>query len=173
MKKKTVLFLCMLFLTLIPTMVRAETVGLSLTSPNFVQHGFIPEKYTCEGKDVNPELIITHVPIRTKSLVLIVEDPDASAGIWVHWLLWNISPAQKTIKENSSPVGAVQGINDFGKRGYGGPCPPWGTHRYFFKLFALDTMLNLKDDSNKQNIENAMKGHIISQTELIGLYKKK
>jgi Raf kinase inhibitor-like YbhB/YbcL family protein len=173
MRKEAVLFLCVLFFSAYPAMVHADESGLSLTSPDFVQHGPIPAKYTCDGNDINPALIVKHVPARAKSLVLIVEDPDAPVGVWTHWLLWNIRPTVETIKENSSPAGAVQGINDFKKHAYGGPCPPWGTHRYFFKLFALDTVLAVSHDSKKTDIEDAMKGHILSQSLLTGLYKRK
>ncbi|MGB9736498.1 MAG: YbhB/YbcL family Raf kinase inhibitor-like protein [bacterium] len=150
-----------------------ETKGLSLTSPDFNQGGFIPSLYTCDGKNVNPQLIIHNVPGKTKSLVLIVEDPDAPAGLWIHWLMWNIDPDVRVIKENSVPSGAIQGMNDFKNYGYGGPCPPWGTHRYFFKLFALDTKLSMSSKASKDDIEKAMKSHVIAKTELMGLYRRK
>jgi len=117
--------------------------GFQITSPVFENNGFIPKKYTCDGVDINPQLLIANVPSETKSLALIVDDPDAPAGTWVHWVVWNISPQTHEIKENSVPNGANQGLNDFRKRSYGGPCPPSGTHRYFFKLYALDTILTL------------------------------
>jgi Raf kinase inhibitor-like YbhB/YbcL family protein len=104
---------------------------------------------------------------------LIVDDPDAPAGTWVHWVLWNIGPDTKEIGENTVPSGALQGVNDFRKHDYGGPCPPSGTHRYFFKLYALDMKLGLGPKTNKAELERAMKGHIIAQGELIGLYKRK
>ena len=146
---------------------------LSITSPAFLPNGMIPSKYTCDGADVNPPLSIGNIPEKTKSLALIVDDPDAPMGIWVHWIVWNIGPGTKEIPENSVPQGALQGRNDFGKQGYGGPCPPSGTHRYFFKLYALDSSLTEKPGATKAQIEEAMRGHVRAQAELIGLYKRK
>lgn len=147
--------------------------ALTVSSPAFENNSFIPEKYTCDGVDVNPPILIDNIPSRTKSLALIVDDPDAPVGIWVHWVLWNIKPETKEIKENTVPKGAQQGMNDFRKHNYGGPCPPSGTHRYFFKLYALDNILKLSPDAKKADVENAMKGHIIEQAEVIGLYKRR
>jgi hypothetical protein len=146
--------------------------GLQLVSPAFKHNEFIPEKYTCDGKDINPPLLIENIPSGTKSMALIVDDPDVPAGTWVHWVVWNISPDTKEMKESSVPEGAQQGVNDFRKHGYGGPCPPSGTHRYFFKLYALDTMLNLGSKAKKSDLEQAMKGHILEKTELIGRYRR-
>jgi Raf kinase inhibitor-like YbhB/YbcL family protein len=146
---------------------------LKLSSPAFKHNESIPSKYTCDGADVNPPLVIENVPPGTKSLALIVDDPDAPAGTWVHWVLWNIDPATKEIRENAVPSGALQGINDFRKSDYGGPCPPSGTHRYFFKLYALEMMLSLGPKTKKAELERAMKGHIVAQGELLGLYKRK
>lgn len=145
---------------------------LKITSPAFGNNGNIPRLYTCDGKDVNPALMIENVPDGAKSLVLIVDDPDAPAGNWVHWVLWNIDPKLKEIKENSVPPNSVQGKNDFGKNNYGGPCPPSGTHRYFFKFYALDTPLNLSPDSTKFRLEKAMKGHVLAEGRIVGLYKR-
>ena len=127
----------------------------------------IPEKYTCDSDNVNPPLEIISSN-NAKSFVLIVDDPDAPSGTWVHWVVFNIKT--KNIYENSVP--GIQGKNDFGKSDYGGPCPPSVTHRYFFKVYALDNELNLKEGSNKSDVEKAMKGHIIDKTELIGKYSK-
>ena len=146
--------------------------GLQLVSPAFKHNEFIPEKYTCDGKDINPPLLIENIPSGTKSMALIVDDPDAPAGTWVHWVVWNISPDTKEMKESSVPEGAQQGVNDFRKHEYGGPCPPSGTHRYFFKLYTLDTMLNLGSKAKKSDLEQAMKGHILEKTELIGRYRR-
>jgi Raf kinase inhibitor-like YbhB/YbcL family protein len=146
--------------------------GLQLESSAFKHNGYIPKKFTCDGKDINPVLLIKNVPSGTKSLALIVDDPDAPAGTWVHWVVWNIDPNTSEIKEDTIPKGAEQGMNDFRKHDYGGPCPPSGTHRYFFKLYALDTMLNLSSNSKKGDLEKAMKGHILEKTEIIGLYKR-
>lgn len=146
---------------------------LKIASSAFKDNGSIPRQYTCDGKDMNPPLLMENVPKEAKSLALIVDDPDAPVGLWVHWVMWNIDPKTKEIKENSVPKGAIQGINDFRKNNYGGPCPPSGTHRYFFKLYALDTTLNISPNSTKADLEKAMKGHILAQAQIIGLYKKR
>lgn len=146
---------------------------LKITSPIFENNDNIPKKYTCDGIDISPPFFIENVPTDAKSLALIVDDPDAPMGTWVHWVLWNINPRTKEIKENRVPEGAKQGINDFRKHDYGGPCPPSGTHRYFFKLYALDNLTELSPSSKKADLEQLMKGHIISQTQIIGLYRRK
>ncbi len=146
---------------------------LRISSPAFEDNGSIPGKYTCDGMDVNPPLRIGGVPPGAKSLALIVDDPDAPGGVWVHWVAWNIDPAVAEIGEHSVPKGALQGINDFRKHGYGGPCPPSGTHRYFFKLYALDTLLSISANAGKTELEKAMKRHIIAETQIVGLYKRK
>jgi Raf kinase inhibitor-like YbhB/YbcL family protein len=151
----------------------ASTMGaLQITSPAFQNNGHIPRQYTCDGKDINPALTIAGAPQGAKSMALICDDPDAPGGGWVHWVLWNIDPNVKEIKEDTVPQGAVEGMNDFGKHSYGGPCPPLGTHRYFFKVYALDTMLNISPNSTKADMEKAMKGHILAEGRLIGLYKR-
>jgi len=142
---------------------------MKLTSPEFEHNGVIPSKFSCQGDDINPELIIEDLPNDAKSLALIVDDPDAPMGTWVHWVVYDI-PVIPKIEENSIP--GRQGGNDFGRKNYGGPCPPSGTHRYFFKLYALDTQLNLSEGISKQDLEKAIHGHILDKTELIGLYKK-
>ena len=147
--------------------------ALKITSPAFQNNGNIPGKYTCDGGDINPALVIENCPSGAKSLALICDDPDAPMGTWVHWVLWNIPPNVKEIKENTVPQGAVEGMNDFRKHSYGGPCPPSGTHRYFFKVYALDTVLTISPNSNKADLEKAMKGHILAQGQLIGLYKRR
>jgi Raf kinase inhibitor-like YbhB/YbcL family protein len=150
-----------------------DMADIKISSSAFDHKGLMPSKYTCDGIDVNPLLALDNIPSGAKSLALIVDDPDAPRGMWVHWVVWNIDPGTEEIKENSVPAGANQGTNDFGKRDYGGPCPPSGTHRYFFKLYALDTKLSLGPDTTKAALEAAMKGHIIAQAEIIGLYKRK
>ena len=145
---------------------------MKIESPVFKNNELIPTKYTCQGEDINPPLKISAVPQSTKSLALIIDDPDAPVGTWVHWLLWNIPPETAEIGENSVPPGATEGQTDFGQPGYGGPCPPSGTHRYFFKLYALDTELSLAAGASKKELEAALRGHILEQAELIGLYKK-
>jgi len=146
--------------------------NMEIKSSAFQNNGRIPAKHTCQGEDVNPQLEFFNIPEGTKSLALIVDDPDAPSGVWVHWLLWNIKPEIKEIKEGEIPEGAKQGLNDFGKREYNGPCPPFGKHRYFFKLYALDTALSISENSKKQELERAIQGHIIKKAELVGLYSK-
>ena len=143
--------------------------AMKLTSPAFEHNQMIPKKYTCQGEDINPPLAISGIPEGTKSLVLIMDDPDAPGGNWDHWLIYNIAPTAE-IKENSVP--GTQTRNDFGRLDYGGPCPPLGTHRYFFKLYALDTTLVFKGAPSKEALEKAMQGHILEKAELIGLYQK-
>ena len=145
------------------------SIGMKLTSPDFEPGKLIPKKFTCDGDDINPTLMIEGIPTETKSLALIVDDPDAPLGTWVHWVVYDI-PVVSRIEENSIP--GKQGINDFGRNEYGGPCPPSGTHRYFFKIYALDTELALGEGVDKKALEEAMQGHIVDQAELIGLYKK-
>lgn len=145
---------------------------MHIGSSAFDHNQKIPAKYTCDGEDINPSLDFAEVPEGAKSLALIVDDPDAPAGTWVHWTLWNIAPDIQEIEEKGVPEGAVQGMTSFGRPGYGGPCPPSGTHRYFFKLYALDTELELPEDADAHELEEAMAGHILAQSELIGLYSR-
>jgi len=146
---------------------------MRITSPAFENNAMIPSKYTCDGADINPPLEFHDVPQNASSLVLIVDDPDAPVGTWVHWIVYNINPDCRIVNENSIPSGGIQGLNDFRKYNYGGPCPPSGTHRYFFKLYALDCKLNLKGNVTKKDLEKEMEGHILAKAELIGLYKRK
>jgi len=142
---------------------------MELTSPSFNDNK-IPAKYACanyQGQDVNPELAISGVPEGTQSLVLIFDDPDAPSGTWDHWIVYNIPADTASISEDSVP--GTQGVNSWGRSDYGGPCPPSGTHRYFFKLYALDTELDLTNP-DKASVEAAMTGHILAQTQLIGLF---
>lgn len=145
---------------------------MHLTSPAFKHNEQIPAKYTCDGADVNPPFEITEIPGGAKSLVLIVDDPDAPRGDWVHWIVWNILPDTASIAENSVPTGAMEGTTDFDRTGWGGPCPPSGTHRYQFKLYALDALLNLPSSANKKDVEAALQAHVLAQTMLIGQYKR-
>jgi len=145
---------------------------MKIASSAFENKQMIPQKYTCDGENINPPLQITEVPSNTQSLVLIVDDPDAPSGDWVHWLVWNINPETKLITENESPQGAIQGTNDFGKQNYGGPCPPSGIHHYQFKIYGLDTTLNLPSSSRKKDLEKAMANHILDKDMLIGLYQR-
>ncbi|MFX1519076.1 MAG: YbhB/YbcL family Raf kinase inhibitor-like protein [Promethearchaeota archaeon] len=145
---------------------------LTITSPVFDQEGMIPKKYTCQGDDINPKLVIEGIPEGTKSLVLIMDDPDASVGTWDHWVVWNIDPGISKIEEDSTPKGGIIGRNSWSRNDYGGPCPPSGTHRYYFKLYALDTQLTIEEKSDKKIVEKAMKGHVIEEAVLMGKYKK-
>ena len=147
--------------------------SISITSPAFQAGGDIPTKFTCNGTNISPELQISGVPSEAKSLALIVDDPDAPHGLFNHWLVWNIDPKTTRVAENSAPPGGVQGTNDFGKTKYGGPCPPSGTHRYFFKIFALDTKLELKPSAHRPELDAAMRGHILAQGELMARYSHK
>jgi Raf kinase inhibitor-like YbhB/YbcL family protein len=122
---------------------------------------------------VNPALHFEGAPATAKSLLLIVDDPDAPVGLFTHWLVWNIDPKISEIAENSAPGGAIQGTNDFPRKGYGGPCPPSGTHRYYFKIFALGQTLDLKPGAKRAEVEAAMRGHVIGQGELMGRYSHK
>ena len=150
-----------------------EPRSLRISSPAFENNKTIPKKYTCDGGNVNPPLKIENVPQGTKSLALIFDDQDAPRGTYVHWILWNLSPELREIKENSVPEGAVQGKNDFKQNNYGGPCPPSRAHRYGFKVYALDVRLSLGPTSTKADLEKAMEGHVISRGEWTGVYKRK
>jgi Raf kinase inhibitor-like YbhB/YbcL family protein len=146
---------------------------MKLISPAFESGKKIPAKYTCDGDNINPPLQIKEVPKEAKSLVLIMDDPDAPSNTWIHWTVWNINPKTAEILENNVPQGAIEGITSFGDIGYGGPCPPSGTHRYFFKLFALDAYLELKPGASLQDLKSKMGNHILAKTELIRLYNRK
>ncbi len=151
-------------------------MGLELSSP-VIRDQNIPQHYTCDGDNVSPPLAWGNVPEQAQSLTLIAEDPDAPGGVFTHWLLFNIPPGVKELPEDvrrdeTLPNGARQGINDFGKIGYGGPCPPGGTHRYYFKLYALDTLLDLKPGATKEQLLDAIQGHILAETEVMGKYSR-
>jgi len=146
-----------------------EYKPLQVSSPAFVPDQVIPARYTCEGKDINPPLEIAGIPEKARSLALIVDDPDAPGKTWVHWVVWNI-PITHHIKENSIP--GEQGVNDFKRTAWGGPCPPSGTHRYFFKVYALDTLLQLSSTTTKKQLEQAMGEHILAYGELVGNYNR-
>lgn len=145
---------------------------MKIFSPAFQNGQPIPAKYTCDGENVSPPFAFFEVPPAAKSLALIVDDPDAPSGNFVHWVVWNIGPHMKEIAEGSVPAGTMEGMTGFGKPGYGGPCPPSGEHHYFFKLYALDSLLNLPAGTGKAALEKAMEGHILEKTELVGLYAK-
>ena len=154
-------------------------MGLTLTSRAFADHGEIPSRYTCDGEDTSPDLHWSGLPDGTRSLVLIVDDPDAPDPAapkmtWVHWVVYNL-PSESTGLEEAAhelPSGTGEGINDWNRTGYGGPCPPVGRHRYFHKLYALDTRLPDLGKATKKDVEQAMRGHILDQAELIGTYQR-
>ncbi len=144
-------------------------LNMKLSSPAFKHNTFIPEEFTCQGKGVNPGLIIESVPEKAKSLVLIMDDPDAPSGDFVHWVLYDI-PIISRIDENTIP--GKQGLNSLGRLGYVSPCPPTGVHRYFFKIYALDKMLNYNEGLSKRELEKEISLHLLDKAELIGLYQK-
>lgn len=148
----------------------ALKIILSISSPSFQHQGFIPAEFTCDGSGKNPEIHIDGIPEQAKTLALIVEDPDAPGKIFDHWVVWNIPPSD-TIYANSVP--GLEGSNSRGKLGYTPPCPPSGVHRYFFKVYALDSLLVIKEGASKQTVENILRPHLVGYGELIGLYKKR
>jgi len=156
-----------------------ESINMRITSPAFAERGSIPEKYTCEGRDISPPLVFSDIPDAAESLVLIVDDPDAPDPAepkmtWVHWLLFNLPPQLKSLDEDirKLPIGTDAGLNNWSRHNYGGPCPPIGRHRYFFKLYALDTRLNGLKTPDKAALLQAMQGHVLEQAELVGTYLK-
>ena len=153
------------------------SMGFALTSTAFNEGQAIPSVYTCEGKDISPPLAWTAPPAGTKSLALISDDPDAPMGTWVHWVLYNLPPSVRRFPEafptdGELPDGTLQGRTDFGRTGYGGPCPPSGTHRYFFKLYALDTMLSFARGVTAKDLKAAMRGHVLAEARLMGTYRR-
>ena len=152
-------------------------MALEIYSTEFSEGEMIPTRYTCDGPDVSPDLSWSAVPETAKSLALICDDPDAPMGTWVHWVLFNIPPSASGLtaeipSDAALENGARNGTNDFGRLGYGGPCPPGGTHRYYFKLYALDTELNLDSGVTKDQLLEAMQGHILAEGQLMGTYKR-
>jgi len=150
---------------------------IKLTSTAFQEGGMIPQKHACDGLDISPPLDLEGIPDKAQSMALICDDPDAPAGTWVHWVLYDWPVGEKTIPQGvpadkELANGAKQGINDFRRIGYGGPCPPGGTHRYFFKIYALDTRLNHTPGLTKAKLLEAMKGHILAEGQLMGRYKR-
>jgi Raf kinase inhibitor-like YbhB/YbcL family protein len=166
-----------LFFTFLSSFGKGGAMSILVESAAFKHNQPIPSKYTCDGQEVSPPVAWKNVPEKTKSIVLICDDPDAPAGTWVHWVCYDIPANVMFIPEgvpkaDTLPGGGKQGTTDFRNIGYGGPCPPSGTHRYFFKVYALDSMLNLPAGKSKKDIEHAMKGHIINQGELVGTYSR-
>lgn len=177
-----VLFPLFLFLIILSANAGEEAQTMKLTSTGFENQGDIPEKHTCDGKDISPALAWSDAPEGTKSFVLIVDDPDAPDPAnpkmtWVHWVLYNIPATSTSISEGASgkdlPGNTLDGLNDWKQTGYGGPCPPIGKHRYFHKLYALDVVLPDLNQPTKSALENAIKGHVIGPAELVGLYQRK
>jgi len=151
---------------------------MELKSPAFAQGAPIPPEHTCDGKDVSPPLSFTGTVPGTRSLALIVDDPDAPMGTWVHWVAWNIPAGAQSLpgnlpKKDTLQDGIRQGFNDFHRAGYGGPCPPSGTHRYFFRLYALDTTLDLPATTTRKDLDRAIRGHVLAQAELLGTYSRR
>ena len=147
----------------------------SISSGAFAEGGTIPVEYTCDGKDMSPPLVFSGIPDSAKSIALVMDDPDAPGKTWVHWIIYNIPAGTKQLAEGIPPTGtlndgSMQGTSDFGKTGYGGPCPPSGTHRYYFKAYALDTVLDLQSGASKGQLEKAMQGHVLAKSELMGRY---
>ncbi len=156
------------------------TAMMTLTSPEFAQNGSIPTQFSCDGDNINPELLIERVPEGAKSLVLLMSDPDIpefvkekmGISVFEHWVLFNMSPSVRTIAQRSVPEGAIVGENSSGGNEYRGPCPPDGEHRYFFNLYALDTVLDLTKEATKKDVEMAMQGHVLESAELLGRYAR-
>jgi Raf kinase inhibitor-like YbhB/YbcL family protein len=150
---------------------------MKLTSSAFAEGAMIPAKYTCDGQDISPPLVWADVPAGSAALALICDDPDAPAGTWVHWVAFNLAPGTGGLPEGvpadkTLQTGGIQGANSGRRIGYGGPCPPSGTHRYFFKLYALDSLLSLSSSATARDLQAAMKGHILAEAQLMGRYKR-
>ena len=157
---------------------KGKKMDIEVTSPAFAEGELMPATYTADGEDISPPLEWTGVPEGAKSIALINDDPDAPVGTWVHWVLYNIPPDVTSLEENMPPDetlanGARQGTTDFGRIGYGGPAPPSGTHRYFFKVYALDTMLDLPTGATKRQVGDAMQGHVLAEGQLMGKYSRR
>jgi len=171
MGRLTMLLVCLVSACLLLLNAASGEGPMKIASPAFAENGKIPKQYTCDGQDASPPLTIESPPANTASFAMIVDDPDAPGGTWVHWVVWNIDPATREISAATVPKGALQGINDFKKKAYGGPCPPSGTHRYFFKLYALNALLTLSPGSTKEDLEKAMKDHVLARAELVGRFR--
>jgi len=176
-KKLTLFLLTLILSACASTKTQEVSMTLTLSSTAFASGQNIPSKYSCLGREISPDLSWTGAPAATKSFALILDDPDASMGTWVHWMIYNIPVTTNGLPE-AIPVGdqlsngSLQGKNSSGKLGYNGPCPPSGTHHYFFKLYALDTILNLSSGADKDQLLKAMDGHILAQGELMGTFSK-
>lgn len=174
MKRSFIIIVVVLLALAGGIIIKMALAKLMISSPAFEHGALMPGKYTCDGENINPPLEISGIPAGAKSLVLIMDDPDAPSGIWDHWLKWNIPVASGTtviVKEGEAPLG-VSGRGTGGQTNYQGPCPPSGTHRYFFKVYALDTELALPEGGSKAELEAAMAGHVLAQGELVGRYSR-
>lgn len=180
--QKIVSYLIAVLIMVCPLSVNAETKGgsemkISVLSSAFTEGGMIPRQFTCDGANISPAISWSTLPEGTKSIAIIADDPDAPAGTWVHWLLYNLPPDLKGLPENipakeTLASGGMHGMTDFHRIGYGGPCPPSGTHRYFFKVYALDTVLDLFPGAIKKRLLNAFEGHVLAEGELMGRYRR-
>jgi Raf kinase inhibitor-like YbhB/YbcL family protein len=181
--QKIVSYLIVALILICPLATNAETKGgkemkITVTSTAFTEGGMIPRQYTCDGVDISPPLTWSGIPEGTKSIAVISDDPDAPMGTWVHWVVYNLPPDLTGLPENIMPHktlanGGRQGMTDFRKIGYGGPCPPGGTHRYYFKVYALDTVLDLAPGATKKELLKAMTGHVLAEGELMGKYRRR
>lgn len=172
------ILLSLAFLLICLTNAESKKMEIKVTSIDFKEGELIPSLFTCEGENISPQISWVDYPKNTKSFALIADDPDAPMGTWVHWVVYNIPSNISELKQNfpldkEFPNGIKQGITDFAKTGYGGPCPPSGIHRYFFKVYALDTILNAPNKLTKKDLLKAMEGHILAKGELIGKYRRK
>lgn len=155
-----------------------SAMAFTITTSAFASGAAIPERYTCKGEDLSPALEWRDAPAKTASFAIIMDDPDAPAGVWIHWLIWNLPPSMGALQQGVSKAGQFvdgtqEGRNSFGKTGYNGPCPPPGqTHRYFFRMYALDTKLNLSAEADRSQLDAAMKGHVLAQTEYMGTFHR-
>jgi Raf kinase inhibitor-like YbhB/YbcL family protein len=165
---------CLSAILFVFTNLTAEAEPMKLSSPSFTHEGTVPAKFTCDGNDTSPELIWEDAPAATKSFVLIVDDPDAPHGTWVHWVVYNIPASVTKLPEGTTdfPKLGTQGTSSFNKKDYGGPCPPSGTHRYYFKLYALDDILKLPEGASLKDVEAAMVKHKIAEATLMGRYQR-
>lgn len=145
---------------------------MKIESPEFGNESIMPPKFTCDGEDLAPPLRLSGIPKEAKTVALVVEDPDAPSGKWIHWTVWDMTAAPTLTVEGDLPAGAKEGVTSYGKTGYGGPCPPSGTHRYFFKAFALDCELDLPTETMADGLMAAMEGHVLDKAQLIGLYRR-
>lgn len=171
---KNLTHVSLLLFLLAPLCDSQEHKSMMLTSDSFKEGEFIPKEFTCEGENYSPSLSFKNIPKKTKTLALIMEDPDAPHGTFIHWVLWNINPQEKNLKKNipaTTQTNPSQGFNSFDKVGYSGPCPPFGVHRYIFKLYALDISLKLDSYTKKADLITAMEGHVLGVAELMGKYK--